>query len=752
MTDDTYGVNPHAPKETGRPRPTSGIAYDGKTGKLFGMGLKIARLSLLTLGFYRFWGKTQIRRYLASRISIGSNRFEYTGTGKELFLGFLIALAVLIPLGVASAGIEIFLAGQPAWMQIALPPIQYAFILFLIGYATFRARRYRLSRTVLRSVRFWQTGSSVGYALRMMGYLALTIVTLGIARPIGDIALYRYLMQHTWFGSQKFQFNGRAGQMMGKWILSLLLAPFTLGLSLIWYAAFRMSYLQSQTRYQGIQFSMPVTFGNLLRIYSPYALAIMVLLILFYTAILATFLPAIMAGQPIDLEIWKSENFVTINGVGIVAAFIVLGVIAPLLKLVLLTHRFIGLVAGKLVFIGDDNSTQSYRMPLNGQNPVKGWPMRSISVVVWKSAFDAAMTQQADYFDGKTASRHDIILQFEAAGLQITGDAISDFWPYANIRRASEDPSDRPLTFRCQSSHMAAARLIVGDQAIIGTLQIRCVDLEDRIRRSQLRKRGTVWAGVGIASLALAIWSFVHFLPGIVAPMIPIAWEESLGNDVVDDIASIFGTITKKKVKQCETADGRLALEILVGQLVNQIQTPYQFQVTVLDIDMVNALAAPGGRIVIFKKLLAEARSPDEVAGVFAHEMGHVISRHPTEAVARNKGLSLIFNVLIGGLGSGVTGAAGQALVNSAYSRDAERVSDQIALDILRGAQISPKGIADFFQRMSNEEGNTIGALSFISSHPPSDDRANAARNAGAATTHPALSEADWKALKGICG
>jgi len=378
--------------------------------------------------------------------------------------------------------------------------------------------------------------------------------------------------------------------------------------------------------------------------------------------------------------------------------------------------------------------------------------MRLISVEGWKSAYDTAMTQQADYFDGKTASRHNIALQFDATGIQIRGGTINDFWPYANIRRAGEDPSDRPLTFRCQSSQVSGARLIVGDQTIIDTLQVRCTDLEDRIRRSRHRRRGTAFAGLSIASLGLAMWSFVHFLPGIVAPAIPITWEEALGDNVVKGIAGIFGTITKRKVKQCETPDGRLALDILVGQLVNQVETPYRFQVTVLNINMVNALAAPGGRIVIFKKLLAEAKSPDEVAGVLAHEMGHVISRHPTEAVARNMGMSLVFNVLIGGLGGGVTGAAGQALINSAYSRDAEWESDRIALNILKGAQISPKGIADFFQRMSKAKGGTARALSFIASHPPIDERAAAARDADTATTHPALSEANWNALKGICG
>jgi uncharacterized membrane protein YjgN (DUF898 family) len=366
MTGDTFGVNPHFPDAPRRPRiqsqtpardPSSyeaaSMSYDGKVGRLFGLGLKIAFLSLITLGFYRFWGKTEVRRYLASRISIMGDRFEYTGTGKELFLGFLIALAVLIPLGAASYGIELSLVGKPAFTQVFVTTIQYSLVLFLIGYATFRARRYRLSRTVLRSIRFWQTGSSVGYALRMLGFLALTIVTLGIARPVGDIALYRYLMQHTWFGSQKFEFEGRAGPMMEKWILSLLLVPFTLGLSLIWYAAFRMRYLQSQTQYQGIRFSLPITFGNLVRIYSPYILVVTVLFPIIFGAIFVTVMPAVLPDQTVNVQSWIQQNATLLYGVSIAAAFVVFGLIAPVLQLVMLTHRFVRLVTERLEFIGD---------------------------------------------------------------------------------------------------------------------------------------------------------------------------------------------------------------------------------------------------------------------------------------------------------------------------------------------------------------------------------------------------------------
>lgn len=362
------------------------------------------------------------------------------------------------------------------------------------------------------------------------------------------------------------------------------------------------------------------------------------------------------------------------------------------------------------------------------------------------------MTQQAEYFDGQSAARYGVTLRFDAAGLRIAGDTVNHLWPYGDIRYASEEPGDLPLSLRCQRAENDAARLIVADRATIDTLKIHCRDLEDRLHRGQQRRRGTLWAAVGIVSLGLVVWSSIHFLPRLVAPLIPLAWEESLGDGVVDDIAGIFGAFTKGDVKWCNDPAGRLALDKMTGLLANQITSPYRFEVTVLDVDMVNAMAAPGGRIVIFGKLLTDARSPDEVAGVLAHEMGHAIYRHPTEAVARSMGISLVFNVLLGGLGSGASGAVGQALVSSAYSRDAERNADSAALDMLSGAQISARGFADFFGRLAEMEGDGPNALSFISSHPSSDERARAAKAAITENVQAALSATDWKALQAICG
>ena len=362
------------------------------------------------------------------------------------------------------------------------------------------------------------------------------------------------------------------------------------------------------------------------------------------------------------------------------------------------------------------------------------------------------MSESAAYFDGQSAARQDVVVRFDRSGIRIEGDRAYEFWAYSDIRYAGASPSDLPLTFHCQSSTHHGARLIVGERATIETLRTRCPDLADRPRRGGMRRRGFVWSAVGIAALGLVVWSSIHFLPGVIAPLVPIAWEESVGDGVVEDVARIFGALTKSDAKRCGQPAGRAALDRLVGRLVAQVETPYRFQVIVLNIDMVNALAAPGGRIVVLGKLLEEAKTPDEVAGVIAHEMGHVIERHPTAAVARSMGISLVFNVLLGGFGGGTTNAIGQTLVSSAYSRDAERNADAIALGILRGARISPTGLADFFDRLAKMEGAALHALDFVSSHPPSQERSRSARARQPAGLEPALSNDEWGALKAICG
>jgi predicted Zn-dependent protease len=159
----------------------------------------------------------------------------------------------------------------------------------------------------------------------------------------------------------------------------------------------------------------------------------------------------------------------------------------------------------------------------------------------------------------------------------------------------------------------------------------------------------------------------------------------------------------------------------------------------------------PGGRIVVFDALITAARSPDEVAGVLAHEMGHVQHRDVLESLLRHVGLS----VLLGGL-DGQIGGYTNALLSSAYSRDAESRADGYAIDTLARAAVSPVPTADFFKRLSKGDLPAKGVAqvaTYFSSHPGSGDRA--ARFVAAAGLHradtPALDAGQWQQLRKIC-
>lgn len=216
------------------------LDYTGQAKSLGWLVFKSMILTIITLGFYRFWGKTRIRKYIWSSQSLFGEPLEYTGTGKELFLGFLIVLAVLIPFGIIInvGNFYIQTMGSNAAL-IAFQIAYYLIFLYLFGYALYRARRYQLSRTVWRSIRFAQTGDAKKYATKFFGYSLLTIVTLALAAPLATVRLQTYMMNNTFLGQQNFNLEAQAKDLYWKWVVCFILSPFTLYISMIWYAAFQ---------------------------------------------------------------------------------------------------------------------------------------------------------------------------------------------------------------------------------------------------------------------------------------------------------------------------------------------------------------------------------------------------------------------------------------------------------------------------------------------------------------------------------
>jgi len=207
------------------------LGSDRAYWRLMGRG---AVLLLCTLGIYRFWLATDQRRFLWTNTDIAGDGLEYTGTARELLVGFLIAVAVLIPIyaGFFIATLDLGRVGQ---LSGALSVV----LLALFGqFAVYRARRYRLTRTVFRGVRLHQTGSAWLYALVSMTCLALTFLTLGLAYPWGQAALERYKMRHTFYGDMRGRFVGSGMRLFASGIILWLVTvgPLIVGLAYAIYA------------------------------------------------------------------------------------------------------------------------------------------------------------------------------------------------------------------------------------------------------------------------------------------------------------------------------------------------------------------------------------------------------------------------------------------------------------------------------------------------------------------------------------
>ncbi len=199
----------------GQERPVP-VKFTGTRGELGGMLLRGYVLLIPTIGLYRFWLTTWKRRFYWSNTEIDGDPLEYTGNAIQLLLGFLMALAVFVPL----YGLFFYLSTQSSEAAV----IGYAgvgvLLWFLMGYAIYRARDFRLSRTLWRGIRCDQGGSAWNYAFRRFFWSLLVLVTAGLAYPFMAANLWSYRYRHSWYGDRQFGFTGSWKQLAGPFYLS----------------------------------------------------------------------------------------------------------------------------------------------------------------------------------------------------------------------------------------------------------------------------------------------------------------------------------------------------------------------------------------------------------------------------------------------------------------------------------------------------------------------------------------------------
>lgn len=195
------------------------LEYDGTIGALYWIFIKNLLLNIITLSFYRFWGKTNIRRYAWSHTSLQGQRFEYTGRGGELFVGFLIVVAfyavaaILFNIAILSVGEVAHVIGQLAALVL---------IVYFIFVAQYAAQNYRLTRTLWSGIRGGMTGSAWRYGVKAFLFMLLNAITLNLAAPWTTLRLAEDRFNHSYFGNAKASLQASAGQLYLTFILGFV--------------------------------------------------------------------------------------------------------------------------------------------------------------------------------------------------------------------------------------------------------------------------------------------------------------------------------------------------------------------------------------------------------------------------------------------------------------------------------------------------------------------------------------------------
>ncbi len=203
---------------------TLSVVNISKPKRMFWIGFYTLLLNLITLTIFRFWGTTHFRKQLWSDTLIDGEPLEYTGTGKELFIGFLIATLILaVPFVAVLVSAQLFLS--PALLPLVILPL-YFFMFIIIGVAIFLQRRYHLSRTRYRGIRFAMTGSAWKYGFSYLAWLLLSAITLGWVAPLMRIRLSEKLWNNSSFGDEKITFADNSEAMSEPVWLSFAVAWF----------------------------------------------------------------------------------------------------------------------------------------------------------------------------------------------------------------------------------------------------------------------------------------------------------------------------------------------------------------------------------------------------------------------------------------------------------------------------------------------------------------------------------------------
>jgi Zn-dependent protease with chaperone function len=366
----------------------------------------------------------------------------------------------------------------------------------------------------------------------------------------------------------------------------------------------------------------------------------------------------------------------------------------------------------------------------------------------------ASLGALGTYLDGVSADAQPVRLRIEESikALVIESSEGPVLWPLGDIRQIPDQAGKDQLVLSLNSDPVA--RLITDEQALVA----RCPNLHAR-RSTVNRKRIFTFALGALASVALIILVLVPKMADQLAVFIPPEGEKALGEATLHQIQDSLSGTGVMPIRQCNSPEGIAALKIIRDRLEAHADLPVDLSVHVLDHRMVNAFALPGGHVVFFRGLINHAERPEELAAVFAHEIGHVVSRDPTRHALRSAGSIGVLGLLFGDFAGGaVVLFMTEQLIQAQYSQAAEADADAFATGVLQNAGIAPSALGDMFSRLlEGHESSDNGIVALFLSHPDmrarieASQKAHEAAEVGGFAAQPLMTEAEWQSLKDIC-
>jgi predicted Zn-dependent protease len=365
-----------------------------------------------------------------------------------------------------------------------------------------------------------------------------------------------------------------------------------------------------------------------------------------------------------------------------------------------------------------------------------------------------AKSGPAIFFDGKSSTRHAVTVELDPSALLVrsASGALLARWPYDELEQSSAHEG----VFRI--GHLSGdtlERVDIRDPELAHAVDVLSIPVDRTgLRQRRNRRKVVLWSVAAVASLlAVAIYGIPE-LATRAAPLVPYTFEQRLGASVNAQIRAALDREKQGEGFVCGTREkekaGQAALARMVGKLEAAAQLPIPLRLQAVRHPQANAIALPGGYVYVFQGLIEKSETADEVAGVIAHEIGHVANRDGLRSLLQSGGLAFLFGLVLGDfVGGGAVIFASRAILRLAYSRQVEAQADAYAVALMQKVGGDPRALSMILTRIAGDKEPPVRILT---NHPATKERARSIEDVTRpAIMRPIVSEDEWAALKRIC-